>query len=91
MNSICVESTTTEGAPVAEGRPTGGPTGEERQGQKHAHHWQRFTHDRFPGGRFLAKFGCQPIRLELYPLVHVFAANYGACTSGISGYIKGAE
>ena len=29
----------------------------------------------FPGGPFPAKFGCQPIKLELYPLVHTYPAN----------------
>jgi len=57
----------------------GGPTGgdqrhwrlkKKRQRQKHAHHWQQFTRAQFPGGRFPAKFGCQPIKLELYPLAH---------------------
>ena len=27
-------------------------------------------------GRFPAKFGSQPIKLELYPLVHTYTANY---------------
>ena len=30
----------------------------------------------FPGCRFLAKFGCQPIKLELCPLAHTYPANY---------------
>ena len=48
----------------------------KRQRQKHAHHWQQFTRALFPGGRFPAKFGCQPIKLELYPLAHTYPANY---------------
>jgi len=28
-----------------------------------------------PGGRFPAKFGCQPIKLELYLPVHTYTAN----------------
>jgi len=46
----------------------------------------------FPSGRFPAKFGCQPIKLKLYPLAHTYPANYvRACTSGNLGYIKRAE
>jgi len=29
-----------------------------------------------PGGQFPEKFGCQPIKLELYLLVHTYTANY---------------
>jgi len=29
-----------------------------------------------PGGRFPAKFGCRPIKLELYLPVHTYTANY---------------
>ena len=29
-----------------------------------------------PGCKFPAKFGCQPIKLELYPHVHRYTANY---------------
>ena len=29
-----------------------------------------------PGGRLPAKFGCQPIKLELYLLEHTYTANY---------------
>ena len=78
--AFCMESTTTEGAPVAEGLPeeTNGTwdSRKKRQRQKHAHHWQQFTRALFPGGRFPAKFGCQPIKLELYPLAHAYPANY---------------
>ena len=28
------------------------------------------------GNRFPAKFGCQPIKLQLYPLAHAYPANY---------------
>ena len=78
-NSICMESTTIEGAPVAEGLPEEtnvGDSRKKRQRQKHAHHWQQFTRAQFPGGRFPAKFGCQPIKLELYQLAHTYPANY---------------
>ena len=66
----------------ASGRgPTGGDQRhwrlkKKRQRQKHAHHQQQFTRAQFPGGRFPAKFGCQPIKLELYPLAHTYPANY---------------
>jgi len=49
---------------------------EKRQRQKHADHGQQFTRAQFLGGRFPAKFRCQPIKLELYPLVHTQPANY---------------
>ena len=32
------------------------------------------SHVHFPSGPFPAKFGCQPIKLELYPLVHTYPA-----------------
>ena len=67
----------------ASGRgPTGGDQrhwrlkGKKRQRQKHAHHWQQSTRAQLPGGRFPAKFGCQPIKLELYLLAHTYPANY---------------
>ena len=61
--------------------PTGGDQrhwrlNTKRQRQKHVHHWQQFTRAFFPGGRFPAKFGYQPIELELYPLAHAYAAKY---------------
>ena len=34
------------------------------------------------------KSGCQPIKLELYPLVHTYPANYERVHLRISGYIK---
>jgi len=61
--------------------PTGGDQRhwrlkKKRQRQNHAHHRQLFTRAQFPGGRFPAKFGSQPIKLELYPLAHTYTANY---------------
>jgi len=56
-------------------RPTALETQEKRQRQKHAHGWQHFTRAQFQGGQFPAKFGCQPIKLELYPLAHTYPAN----------------
>ena len=41
-----------------------------------------------PGKNFPAIFGCQPINLELYPLMHAYPANYLRVHLGISGYIK---
>ena len=65
---------------VAEGLPEEtngiGDSRKKRQRQNHAHHRQQFTRAQFPGGRFPAKFGCQPIKLELYPLAHTYPANY---------------
>ena len=78
-HSICMASTTTEGAPVEEGLPEEanevGDSRKNRQRQNHVHHWQQFTRAQFPGRRFPAKFGYQPIKLELYPLVHTHTAN----------------
>ena len=78
-NNICMESITTEGALVAEGLSEEAnralETQKKRQRQKHAHHWQQFRRAQFPGGRFPAKFGCQPIKLELYQLAHTYTAN----------------
>jgi len=65
-----MESTTTEGAPVAGVLTEKTQEKKKRQRQKHAHHWQQFTRAQFPGDRFPAKFGCQPIKLQLYPLAH---------------------
>jgi len=56
-------------------RPTPLETQEKRQRQKHAHHRKQFTHAQFHGGRFPAKFGCQPIKFELYLLVHAYPGN----------------
>ena len=57
-------------------RPATLDTQENRQRQKHAHDWQQLTRAEFPGGRFPAKFGYQPIKSELRPLVHAHPANY---------------
>ena len=56
-------------------RPTAMETQEKRQRQKHTHHWQQLTRAQFASGRFPAKFGCQPIKLGLYPLAHTYPAN----------------
>ena len=55
-------------------RPPALETQAKRQRQKHAQHWQLLTRAQFPGGRFPAKFGCQPIKLELYPMEHAYSA-----------------
>ena len=74
-----MESTTTEGAPEAEGLPEEangiGDSRKKRQRQKHAHNGQQFTRAPFLGGRFPAKFGCQPIKLEPSQLAHTHPAN----------------
>ena len=89
--SICLESTTTEGAPVAEGEPDGNGDSRKKKRQKHAQHCQQLTRAQFPGGRFPAKFGCQPIKLEWYPSRTCIPRITCACTSGISEYIKRVE
>ena len=74
-----MESTTVEGAPEAEGLPEKangiGDSRKKRQRQKHAHNGQQFTRAPFLGGRFPAKFGCQPIKLEPSQLAHTHPAN----------------
>jgi len=60
----------------------------KRQRQKHVRHWQLFTRADFLGDQFPAKFGCQPIKLELAPLVHAYPANYVRVHFGISGVYK---
>jgi len=79
-NSNCMESTTAEGATSGRGPiATGGDQQhwrlkkKKRQRQKHAHHWQQFTRVQFHSRQ---NFGCQPIKLQLYPLVHTHPANY---------------
>ena len=74
-----MDSTTTERAPVAEGLPEeANGIGESRKTTETETHspltivyactvsWRRFP----------AKFGCQPVMLELYPHVHTYPANY---------------
>ena len=73
-----MESTasTTEGAPVAEGvlEETNAITKTtETESRPSLATVYACT---VPGGRFPAKFGSQPIKLELYPLVHTYTANY---------------
>ena len=77
-----MESSTKEGAPVAVGllEETNGidwrPKKKKRQRQKHVHHWQKLMRAEFPGSQFPAKFGYQPIKLQLYPLAHMYPTNY---------------
>jgi len=79
-NGICMESTTTERAPVEESlqeeaNVTRDRLKKKRQRQNHTPHWQHLTRAQFPGCRFPAKFGCQPIKLQLYPHAHTYPAN----------------
>ena len=71
---------TIEGVPVAESLREKanriGDSRKKRQRRKHAHLWQQFTRARFPVGQFPVKFGRQPIKLENYPYVHTYPANY---------------
>ena len=80
-----MESNTKEGAPVAEGLPEEtngiGDSKKKRQRQKHTHHWQKFMRVQIPGGGFPAKFVCQPIKLELYPLATLTPRIKCACTN----------
>ena len=45
----------------------------------------------FPGGRFPAKFGCEPIKFELYQLTHAHPADYVRVHFRHLGYKRGAE
>ena len=79
--SLCVYIyATTEGAPATEGlqeETNGiGDSRKKRQRHMHAHYWQQFKRAHFPGGRFPAKFRCQPIKLELRLDGHTYPANY---------------
>ena len=81
----------------ASGRgPTGGgqrlgDSRKKRQRWKHAHHWQQLTRAQFPGGRIPAKFGCQPIKFQLYPLTHAHPANYVRVHLRLLGVYKGSR
>ena len=65
---------------MAEGLPEEingiGDSRQKRRRQNHAHYCQQHTRAQFLGNLFPAKFGCQPIKLELNPLAHTYAANY---------------
>jgi len=72
-------STTTEAAPEAESIPEeGNAIGDWRKTTETETHSSLATvyACAVPGGRFPAKFGCRPIKLELYLLVHTYTANY---------------
>jgi len=72
---------TTEGAPVAEGlyprRQTALKTEEKKMTETEARSPLATAYAcTVPGGRIPAKFGFQPIKLELYPLEHTYSAKY---------------
>ena len=77
-------SITTEGAPLAEGltEEVNGIGDSNKQTKKIDRDRNTLINGNslrvhsLPGGRFPAKFGCQPIKLELYPLAHTYPANY---------------
>ena len=65
-------------------------------------HWRLTKNDRDGNTRIMgyglrvqgsrpAKFGCQPIKLELYPHVHTYTANYVRVHFRPLGYIKRVE
>jgi len=77
-NNICMESTTTEGAPVAEGLPemTNAIGTQEKTTETEANSPLATVYAcPVPGGRFQVKFGFQPIKLDLLLLVHAYTAN----------------
>ena len=91
-NDICMESTTTEGAPVAEGLPeeTNAIGTQEKTTETEAHSPLATAYAcPVPGDRFLVKFGCQPIKLDLHLLVHTYTANCVRVHFRHLGYIKG--
>ena len=91
------ETTTTEGAPVAEDLPQeASDIGDSRKStETETRSWlARAYACGVPGGRFPAKFGYQPIKSKLRPLVRSctrIPRITCACTSTTSGYIKGVE
>ena len=87
------ESTTTEGAPVAEGlyrrRPTPLETQEKkRQRQKHTHHWLQFTRAQL---QTVDPRQNQPIKLELELLTHTYTAKYLRVHLRVLGVYKGSR
>ena len=73
-----MELTTTERASVAEGLPVeANGIGNSRKTTKTETRYTLATvyACTVPGGRFPAKFGCQPIKLDLYLPVHAYTAN----------------
>jgi len=72
-----MELTIAEEEPVAVRLPKEeNAIGDSRQRQKQAYHGQKLTRAPFPGSLFPAKFGCQPIKLELSMLTHTYPTNY---------------
>jgi len=86
-----LESNTIEGAPVLEGTPEeANGIGDPRKTTETEARSPLATvyACTIPGGRFPAKFGCQPIKLELCLHEHTYPANYVRVHLGISEYIK---
>ena len=72
-----MESTTTEGAPAAWGLPEeANAIGDSRKTTETESRTSLVTvyTCTVPGCQFPAKFGFQPIKLELYPLAHTYTA-----------------
>ena len=86
-----MESTTTEGSPVAEGLPgeitTPLETGKTTETEAHSSLATVYACT-VPGGRFPAKIGSKPIKLEQYPPCTRMPGIKCACTLGISGVYK---
>ena len=73
------ESSTTRGAPVSDGLPKEAKSiGDPRKTTETETRtsWETVDACKFPGSKFPAKFGCQPIKLELYPQAHTYTAYY---------------
>ena len=94
-NSNCMESTTTEWqrAYSYRRRPTTLETQEKKKKKKTTE-----TETRSPLATvyactvpFPAKFGCQPIKLQLFPLVHTYPANYVRVHFKHPGVYKGSR
>ena len=81
-------------APMAEGLPEeANAIGDSRKTTETETHSPQATvyACSFPGGRLPAKFGIQPIKLELYLLLHACTAKYVRVHLRHSGYIKRVE
>jgi len=89
--STNMESTTTEGAPAAGGLPEeANAIGDSRKTTETESRTSLVTvyTCTVPGCQFPAKFGFQPIKLELYPLVHTYTAIYMCVHLGHLGVYK---
>ena len=95
LNRICMESTTTGGSPVADSQPEEansiGNSRKKRQRRKHAQHWQQFTRAQFQAVDSRQNLDSNQSNQSYIRSSTRTPRTMYACTSGISGYIKGVE